>query len=126
MKQNLIGKYKKKKKVIGLFELASRVYWISYFDHHMEELKKIVSDAYDYLFDADICKWVHAHSPVRRYHMMTTNIAESMNFALKFAHKLPICTFVEFLCSLMQKWFHDRHNHAETSTCPLTKAAYDF
>ena len=58
--------------------------------------------------------------------MMTTNIAESMNFALKFAHKLPICTFVEFLCSLMQKWFHDRHNHAETSTCPLTKVAFGF
>ena len=26
----------------------------------------------------------------------------------------------------MQKWFHDRRNHAETSTCPLTKMASDF
>ena len=56
MKQNVIGKYKKNNKVIGLFELASRVYWIFDFDHHMEELKKIESDTYDYLVDADFCK----------------------------------------------------------------------
>ena len=78
MKQNMTGKYKKNKKVIGLFELAFRVYRIFDFDHQMEELKKINSNAYDYLVDVDIRKWVRAHSPVRRYHMMTTNIAKSM------------------------------------------------
>ena len=36
MKQNIIGKYKKNKKVIKLFELASRVYWIFDFDHQVE------------------------------------------------------------------------------------------
>ena len=85
IKQNVIGKYKKDKKVMGLFEFASRVYWIFYFDHHMKELKKIESDAYDYLVNVDIRKWVNAHSLVQRYHMMTTNIAESMNSVLRFA-----------------------------------------
>ena len=33
---------------------------------------------------------------------------------------------MEFVHSLMQKWFHDRYNHAETSTCPLTQAASNF
>ena len=47
MKQNIIGKYKKNKKVIKLFELASRVYRISDFDHLMKELKKIEPNAYD-------------------------------------------------------------------------------
>ena len=94
MKQNIIGKYKKNKKVIKLFELASRVYQIFYFNHLMEELKKIEPNAYDYPIHADIRKWARAHSPVRRYHIMTTNIAESMNFALRFAQKLSICTCV--------------------------------
>ena len=92
----------------------------------MKELKKIEPNAYDYLVHADIRKWMRAYSSVRHYHIMIMNIAESMNSALKFAQKLPICTCVEFVRSRMQKWFHDRHNHAETSTCPLTKAASDF
>ena len=58
--------------------------------------------------------------------MMTTNIAKSMNSALRFARKLPICTLVEFVHILMQKWFHDRRNHAKTSTCPLTNVASEF
>ena len=49
-----------------------------------------------------------------------------MNSVLRFGCKLPICTVVEFMCSLMQKWFHDRHNHAETSTSPLTDAASEL
>ena len=57
---------------------------------------------------------------------MITSIAESMNSALRFARKLPICTCVEFVRSRMQKWFHDRRNHALTSICPLTEAASDF
>ena len=85
MKQNIIGKYKKNKKVIKLFELASMVYRIFDFDHLMEKLKKIELNAYDYLVHVDIRKWACAHSPVRRYHIMTTNIAESMNSALRFA-----------------------------------------
>ena len=64
MKQNIIGKYKKNKKIIKLFELASRVYRISNFDHLMEELKKIEPNAYDYLVHADIHKWTRAYSPV--------------------------------------------------------------
>ena len=56
MKQNIIGKYKKNKKVIKLFELASRVYRIFDFDHFIEELKKIEPNAYDYLVHADVRK----------------------------------------------------------------------
>ena len=126
MKQNIIGKYKKNKKVIKLFELASRVYRISDFDHLMEELKNIEPNAYDYLIHVNIRKCTRAHSPVQRYHIMTMNIAESMNSALRFSRKLPICTCVEFVRSRMQKWFNDRRNHALTSTCPLTEAASDF
>ena len=125
MKQNIIGKYKKNKKVIKLFDLASRVYQIFDFDHLMKELK-IEPNAYDYLVHVDIRKWVRAHSPVRCYHIMITNIAESMNYALRFARKLPICTCMEFVRSQMQKWFHDRHNHAETSTYPLPETASNF
>ena len=103
MKQNVTTKFRKDKKVIAMFELTSRVYRMYDFDHQMEELDKINSDAYDYLIDTDIHKWACAHSPVRRYHMMTTNIAESMNSLLRFARKLPICTLVDFLRSQMQK-----------------------
>ena len=109
-----------------MFELASRVYQMCDFNHQMEELEKINSNAHDYLIDVDILKWTRTHSPVNCYHMKTTNIAKSMNSALRFSCKLPIWTLMEFVHSLMQKWFHDKCNHAKTSTFPLTDVAYEF
>ena len=88
IKQNVTTKFRKDKKVIAMFELTSRVYRMYDFDHQMEELDKINSDAYDYLIDTDIHKWACAHSPVNHYHMMTTNIAKSMNSTFRFSHKL--------------------------------------
>ena len=49
----------------------------------MEELKKIESNAYDYLVDANIHKWARAHSLIQHYNMMTMNIAKLINSALR-------------------------------------------
>ncbi|KAK3222302.1 hypothetical protein Dsin_009327 [Dipteronia sinensis] len=39
----------------------------------------------------------------KRYHMMTTNIAESMNFCLLAIRKLPITSIAEFIRDLLQQ-----------------------
>ena len=76
----------------------------------MKELKEIHTEAYNYLIKADVCKWSCAYSLVRCYSLMTSNIAESMNFALRHGRKLVVMTLVEFIRSLMQTWFYDQQN----------------
>ena len=39
---------------------------------------------------------------------------------------LPESTCMEFVRSRMQKWFHDRRDHAEKSICPLMEATSKF
>ena len=52
---------------------------------------------------------------------MTTNIAESMNSALRHARKLPITPLMESIHAMLQKWFHDRRIRAERTATPLTR-----
>ena len=43
-----------------------------------------------YIIDAGVKRWVHSHSTKKRYNIMTTGIAESLNVVLKDARDLPI------------------------------------
>ena len=51
---------------------------------------------------------------------MTTNIAESMNSALRHVRKLPITPFMESIRAILQKWFHNKRIFAERTVTPLT------
>ncbi|XP_022032921.1 uncharacterized protein LOC110934032 [Helianthus annuus] len=55
-------------------------------------------------------KWSRAHCPVKRYHYMTSNSAESMNALSKHSRKLPVTQLIEFFRQSVQKWFYDRRN----------------
>ena len=59
--------------------------------------------------------------PVRRYDLITINIAESMNSTLKHARKLPITPLMESIHAMVQKWFNNRRIFAERTDTPLTK-----
>ena len=52
---------------------------------------------------------------------MTTNIAESMNSALRHARKLPITPLMKSIRAMLQKWFHNRRIFAERIDTPLTR-----
>ncbi|XP_062085620.1 uncharacterized protein LOC133791718 [Humulus lupulus] len=60
------------------------------------------------------------HAPTRRYTMMTSNIAESINAALKAARMLPITTMMEGLRSLVQKWVWKNGNEANGTFTQVT------
>ena len=52
---------------------------------------------------------------------MTTNIAESMNSALRYARKLSITLLMESIRAMLQKWFHNRRILAERTDTPLIR-----
>ncbi|XP_062119198.1 uncharacterized protein LOC133832941 [Humulus lupulus] len=86
------------------FVKVAKAYRVQSFEHYMNEIDKIDTRIRPYLQKIGYCTWSRCHAPTRRYTMMTSNIAESINAALKAARTLPITTMMEGLRSLVQKW----------------------
>ncbi|KAK3207054.1 hypothetical protein Dsin_021100 [Dipteronia sinensis] len=89
----------------------------------MAKLKSIHPKVYDGLVEVGIKKFSRVHSPRKRYHMMTTNIAESMISCLIAIRKLPFTSIAEFIRHLLQRWFHDRRSNARETPTFLTNDA---
>ena len=68
----------------------------------MEELSIVKLDAFEKLIKDNVRKWSRAYCPVRRYDLMTTNIAELMNSALRHTCKLSITPLMENLCYALE------------------------
>ena len=52
---------------------------------------------------------------------MTSNIAESLNSAIKYARELPVTTLLEYLRGLMQQWTSTNRNIARGTFKKLAK-----
>ncbi|KAL4028044.1 hypothetical protein IC575_011236 [Cucumis melo] len=122
LSQNLHDKYKNDT-VATLFYNASRTYRESTFVEAWRHLFAFPNGSGKYLNDVGIARWSRVHCPGRRYNMMTTNIAESMNSILKEPKDLPIASFLENFRALLQRWFWERREEGITVTSTLTKWA---
>ncbi|KAA0038997.1 MuDRA-like transposase [Cucumis melo var. makuwa] len=122
LSQNLHDKYKNDT-VATLFYNASRTYRESTFVEAWRHLLAFPNGSGKYLNDVGIARWSHVHCPGRRYNMMTTNIAESMNSILKEHRDLPIASFLENVRALLQRWFWERREEGIKVTSTLTKWA---
>ena len=91
---------------------AAKSYKIEDFDNNMSEIWKIDERVHQYLQDIGLDKWTKVHSMNNRFRMMTSNIAESLNSAIKNARELPITTLLEYLRDLMQEWTSNNKNIA--------------
>ncbi|KAK3219469.1 hypothetical protein Dsin_013439 [Dipteronia sinensis] len=104
-------------------ESYTRVYRESQFLQRMEQLSNINPEAAQYVTDARIERWARAYSPRKRYNIMSTNIAEAMNNAVKECKELPITGVIDYIRGVLQCWFHDRRTAALKLTTQLTTAA---
>ncbi|KAA0061196.1 MuDRA-like transposase [Cucumis melo var. makuwa] len=97
-------------------------------DENEVDIGEVQVDLFDnmigkYLNDVGIARWSRVHYPGRRYNMMTTNIAESMNSILKEPRDLSIASFLEHVRALLQHWFWERREEGIKVTSTLTKWA---
>ncbi|KAL0546443.1 hypothetical protein IC582_016351 [Cucumis melo] len=118
--QNLHDKYKNDT-VATLFYNASRTYRESTFLEAWRCLLTFPNGSGKYLNDVGIARWSRVHCLGRRYNMMTTNIAESMNSILKEPRDFPIASFLEHVRALLQRWFWKRREEGIKVTPTLTK-----
>ncbi|KAK2661748.1 hypothetical protein Ddye_000322 [Dipteronia dyeriana] len=55
---------------------------------------------------SSIKNWSRSYSSIRRYFMITSNVAEYINSCLRYARQFPVTVLIEYIRD-MQKWFHD-------------------
>ncbi|KAM6554586.1 hypothetical protein CsatB_012398 [Cannabis sativa] len=112
--KNIKTKFKKGgDELRNAFNGASKAYNAAEYEKNMRDLDNIHSGIRDYLVnEVGNSKWTRLYSQNRRYKTMTSNIAESVNAALKEVRELPIATLLECLHSLVQKWYWDNKNRA--------------
>ncbi|XP_034225433.1 uncharacterized protein LOC117635192 [Prunus dulcis] len=108
MKGNMKRTFKLKKRdhILMHFEKAAKSYSIAEFDCHFRKIKRKEHVA-QYLEEAGLHKWSRAHMDGRRYNVMTTNIAESINSVLRFARMLPVVHLIGEIVNLLVKWLED-------------------
>ncbi|KAK2653356.1 hypothetical protein Ddye_013212 [Dipteronia dyeriana] len=98
-----------RKDVVAIMDKAARSYTELKYNRHLEEIRNLYQNAFNYVIEAGPHKWSRVHCPERKYRVMTTNIAECINSCLKFPQQLPMLTLAEFIRNMLQRWFHDRH-----------------
>ncbi|XP_062099756.1 uncharacterized protein LOC133805592 [Humulus lupulus] len=77
------------------FIVAAKAYTKIECEHYMRSLDRLDRRIRPYLEKAKYETWARSHSPIKIYTMMTSNIAELLNAALKAARNLPIDILVE-------------------------------
>ncbi|VVA37611.1 PREDICTED: FAR1-RELATED, partial [Prunus dulcis] len=105
----------------GIGDLETDASWHWFFTKLHEAIGEcpnlvIISDR-----NAGLHKWSRAHMDGRRYNVMTTNIAESINSVLRFARMLPVVHLIGEIVNLLVKWFTERRELAlncTTTLCP--------
>ncbi|KAL5547634.1 hypothetical protein UlMin_002865 [Ulmus minor] len=92
------------------------------FDYFMAKLGELSPKIREYVLEEDPRRWARCFYPCRRYNAQTSNIAESMNSALKKARELHIVSILELLREKLQTWFVERTKAAnEVETLTLSR-----
>ncbi|XP_022862304.1 uncharacterized protein LOC111382530 [Olea europaea var. sylvestris] len=66
--------------IVALFRRAAEAYSFEEFTKFMGEIEHKSESAWEYLSNMGVEHWARLHFPGRRYNMMTSNNAESLNF----------------------------------------------
>ncbi|KAL5577592.1 hypothetical protein UlMin_019291 [Ulmus minor] len=123
LKENLIKRYM----VVGLHDLffkAARAYRHSEFEKYMSEMSSLNPKIKDYLLEIGPGRWARCLYPRRRYNIQTSNIAESINSAVKEAREHPILKLLDELRKTFQNLFLERSKLAASIFYPVTTWAH--
>ncbi|CAL8109140.1 unnamed protein product [Prunus armeniaca] len=121
LKGNMKASFKLKKRdpILGFFVRTAKSYRLAEFNRYFSMINN--ERVQTYLVRAGLHKWSRAHCDGRRYNVMTTNIAESINSVLRFARMLPVVHLIEEIRNMLQNWFSQRRDlsmKCKSMLCP--------
>ncbi|KAH9794536.1 SWIM-type domain-containing protein [Citrus sinensis] len=100
---------------------AAKAYGHEEFKRQLEGLWMLHSGAADYLENnVGTCNWARSEFEGRRYSILTTNIAESVNSLMREPRKFLVTHLVDHFRKILQQWFYDRKIVAESMSTRLT------
>ncbi|KAL0674818.1 hypothetical protein Bca4012_002799 [Brassica carinata] len=107
LQRNIVTMFKKKH-LAYMVSKAARAYRVSDFYRHFNEIKMVDINCADYLVRAGFEHWTRSHCHGLRYNIMTSNVAESLNAALAEARGYPIVALLDYIRSMLMRWFSGR------------------
>ncbi|XP_015388038.2 uncharacterized protein LOC107177969 [Citrus sinensis] len=125
VKGNIKSQFRMSKALWDEFEPAfinaAKAYGHEEFKRQLEGLWMIHSSTADYLENnVCTCNWARSQFEGKRYNILTTKIAESVNAFMREPRKFPVTHFVDHFRKTLQQWFYDRKIMAESMTTRLT------
>ncbi|XP_057811810.1 uncharacterized protein LOC131026050 [Salvia miltiorrhiza] len=109
---------------VAMFQRAANSYKREQYDLHSGQLTLLRDKgAYRKLMDLQPSRWARSHCGVHRYKFMMSNCTEVFNGRLRWGRRLPVCTLLEFVRTLISHWFAEMRSKALARTYPLTEYA---
>ncbi|XP_033134292.1 uncharacterized protein LOC117127751 [Brassica rapa] len=102
----------KGKHLLCLVKGAAYAHTVSDFDRYMAEIRSANPDLATYLENADVSLWSRVFCQGDMCNIKTSNIAESINSALKRARGFTVQFQLEFIREKLGKWFWKRREDA--------------
>lgn len=123
--QNVRNKFKElTKQAKWKFFGAANAYTVVEWEKFMVMLDEENPAIRAYLLDVGPAKWARSHFSEKRYSIMTSNNAESLNAVFLKAREFPISKIVDFLRERMTKWFFERRQRATETVTHLSVKAH--
>ncbi|KAH6769872.1 hypothetical protein C2S52_014675 [Perilla frutescens var. hirtella] len=110
--------------VISMFKSAAFAYREEKFLKYLSMISSSRAEVYNTLLNIGVHRWARSQSPSRRYSFMTSNAAECFNARLLWARRLPICSLIEVVRDVIEKWFDERRAKIVSRDHILTEFAY--
>ncbi|CAH9131162.1 unnamed protein product [Cuscuta epithymum] len=121
---NIISKYGgKKDRVTCFFNGVARAPTEQMWQYYMKLLDAEDPRIRHYSAEIGERKWARWRIERRRYSIVTSNNAETLNSIVGIAREYPIAMLVEFLRTKMQSWFQARGELANSQQSKLSPAA---
>ncbi|XP_033148321.1 uncharacterized protein LOC117134265 [Brassica rapa] len=105
--RNVVSRYKNK----GLAKMvcaAAFSYRRKDFNDHFGKIRVANADCAKYLEDIGTAKWTRTYFSGNRYNLLTSNVAEQLNNALRKARPSPIVELFMFIQRMLTRWFSAR------------------
>ncbi|XP_056866447.1 uncharacterized protein LOC130512453 [Raphanus sativus] len=111
LQDNIVKKFKGKH-LMYLVKGAAYAHTVHDFNRYMAEIRSANPELATYLEKADAKLWSRVYCKGNRFNIKTSNIAESINSALKRARGFPIPFLLEFIRQKLGKWYWKRRQDA--------------
>ncbi|XP_010481010.1 PREDICTED: uncharacterized protein LOC104759829 [Camelina sativa] len=112
--------------LVGRVSKAALAYTVGDFRYWWREIKHRDQRCADYQTEIGFPHWTLSHFPENRYNIMSSNISESLNAAMKKAVEYPIVSMVEFIRAMLMRWFWCRRKLAGKTNSKCTPEIEDL